>query len=115
MGVPVQVCHQYKHPQDPTADCYKRVSGSKLQVALWLIYTLLLWILKAAMCVFYIRLTDGLDYSRRINFGFIFIICSWITVVFVILLGCFPLHQNWQIYPNPGSKLEFSRVSQDQD
>ncbi|TPX07712.1 uncharacterized protein E0L32_010608 [Thyridium curvatum] len=79
-----------------------RVSGSKLQVALWLIYTLLLWILKAAMCVFYIRLTDGLDYSRRINFGFIFIICSWITVVFVILLGCFPLHQNWQIYPNPG-------------
>ena len=33
------------------------VNGSKTQVAGWSTYTLLLWVIKAAMCTFYLRLT----------------------------------------------------------
>jgi len=34
-----------------------RVGGSKLQLIGWSLYTLLLWLLKTCMCVFYTRLT----------------------------------------------------------
>lgn len=34
-----------------------RVDGSKLQLIGWSLYTLLLWLLKTCMCVFYTRLT----------------------------------------------------------
>lgn len=38
-------------------DGYRSVNGSKTQVAGWSTYTLLLWVVKAAMCTFYLRLT----------------------------------------------------------
>ena len=34
-----------------------RVGGSKVQVAGWSLYTLLLWLLKTCMAIFYSRLT----------------------------------------------------------
>jgi hypothetical protein len=34
-----------------------RVGGSKIQVAGWSLYTLLLWLLKTCMAIFYSRLT----------------------------------------------------------
>ncbi len=34
-----------------------RVGGSKLQLIGWSLYTLLLWLLKLCMCIFYTRLT----------------------------------------------------------
>jgi hypothetical protein len=34
-----------------------RVGGSKIQVAGWSLYTLLLWLLKTCMAIFYARLT----------------------------------------------------------
>jgi len=38
-------------------DGHPSVNGSKTQVAGWSTYTLLLWVVKAAMCTFYLRLT----------------------------------------------------------
>ncbi|KAJ5141562.1 hypothetical protein N7526_002557 [Penicillium atrosanguineum] len=60
-----------------------RVGGSKVQVAGWSLYTLLLWLLKTCMAIFYSRLTAA--------------------TLFSILFGCHPMHKNWQIYPNPGN------------
>ncbi|KAK3323827.1 hypothetical protein B0T19DRAFT_443294 [Cercophora scortea] len=89
---------------DPSSDEYKmRVNGSKFQVAGWSTYTFLLWILKATMCTFFIRLTDGLDFRRRIYFGFGLIVATWLILLLTILFGCFPIQKNWQIYPNPGN------------
>lgn len=43
---------------DPNSEeYYLRVGGSKTQVLGWSLYTLLLWLLKSCMSVFYSRLT----------------------------------------------------------
>ncbi|KAL2015762.1 hypothetical protein VTK56DRAFT_4853 [Thermocarpiscus australiensis] len=89
---------------DPDSEEYRlRINGSKTQVAGWCIYTLLLWTIKAAMCTFYLRLTSGLGFTKRIYAGFALIVATWIAVLLSILLGCLPLHKNWQIYPDPGN------------
>jgi hypothetical protein len=79
------------------------VNGSKTQVAGWSTYTFLLWILKASMCTFYLRLTDGTNMKMRIYIGFGLIISTWIAVLLSILLACQPFEANWQIFPDPGS------------
>ncbi|KAM7211357.1 hypothetical protein V8F06_013265 [Rhypophila decipiens] len=89
---------------DPSSEEYiLRVNGSKTQVAGWSTYTLLLWIIKAAMCTFYLRLTEGLEFRSRIHVGFGLIAVTWLAVLLSILLSCVPLHKNWQIYPDPGN------------
>lgn len=94
-----------------SVEYHMRVNGSKTQVAGWSTYTLLLWLLKASMCTFYLRLTDGLNYRFRIYVGFVLIVTTWIVVLLSILLGCRPLSKNWQINPNPGSASIFLRAS----
>ncbi|KXX75496.1 hypothetical protein MMYC01_208110 [Madurella mycetomatis] len=92
---------------DTNSEEYRlRVNGSKTQVAGWSTYTFLLWIIKAAMCTFYLRLTDGLGFRKRIYTGFVLIAVTWIAVLLAILLGCFPLSKNWQIYPDPGNACQ---------
>lgn len=39
----------------------------------------------------------------RVRFAYILIGTTYIATVLSILLGCHPMHKNWQIYPNPGS------------
>lgn len=97
---------------DPGSEEYRlRVNGSKTQIAGWSTYTFLLWVLKAAMAAFYLRLTEGLDnYRPRIFIGFGLIVATWLTVLFSILFGCHSFEKNWQIYPDPGSKSASSRV-----
>ncbi|KAK8012185.1 hypothetical protein PG989_000445 [Apiospora arundinis] len=76
---------------DPSSEEYRlRVGGSKTQIAGWSTYTFLLWVLKAAMCTFYIRLTDGLNLLMRIYVGFALIASTWIAVLFSILFACAP-------------------------
>ncbi|KAK8071289.1 hypothetical protein PG997_011492 [Apiospora hydei] len=88
---------------DPSSEEYSlRVGGSKTQLAGWNTYTFLLWTLKSAMCTYYIRLTDGLDFTKRIIAGFALIAMTWVAAHLSILLGCLPLRRNWQIYPDPG-------------
>ncbi|PYI02961.1 hypothetical protein BO78DRAFT_375936 [Aspergillus sclerotiicarbonarius CBS 121057] len=81
-----------------------RVGGSKTQVLGWSLYTTLLWLLKTCMAVFYSRLTSGLiNMHIRIRIGYIVIGVTYIAVILSILLGCHPLHKNWQINPDPGN------------
>ncbi|VBB84447.1 Putative protein of unknown function [Podospora comata] len=92
---------------DPNSEEFRlRVNGSKTQVAGWSTYTFLLWTIKAAICTFYLRLTEGLEYRKRIFTGFVLIFTTWVAVLLSILLGCRPLERNWQIYPNPGNHCQ---------
>lgn len=47
----------------------------------------------------------GRHYTVRIYTGFGLLIASWITVLANLFLVCRPFHKNWQIHPDPGSKL----------
>ncbi|KAL8388025.1 hypothetical protein RB595_009506 [Gaeumannomyces hyphopodioides] len=81
-----------------------RVNGSKTQIAGWSTYTLLLWLLKASMCAFYLRLTAGLAHFKiRVYVGFGLIFATWLVVFLSIMLGCMPFEKNWQIFPDPGN------------
>ncbi|KAH7262593.1 hypothetical protein BKA59DRAFT_519488 [Fusarium tricinctum] len=81
-----------------------RVLGSKIQLALWAAYSSLLWVLKAAMCTFYYRLTKDLQgYRTRVTIGFALIITSFVVVQMNLLLSCRPFNNWWQIYPDPGT------------
>ncbi|EQB49735.1 hypothetical protein CGLO_10905 [Colletotrichum gloeosporioides Cg-14] len=91
---------------DPNSEEYRiRVNGSKTQIAGWITYScLVLWPAKAAMCTFFLRLTEGLhNFQKRIYGGFALIVITWLTVFFSIIFSCFPTHKNWQIYPDPGN------------
>ncbi|CAI7668271.1 unnamed protein product [Penicillium manginii] len=84
-----------------------RVGGSKVQVAGWSLYTLLLWLLKTCMAIFYSRLTAGLINMRvRIHVAYGLIATTYIATICSILFGCYPLHKNWQIYPDPGNHCQ---------
>lgn len=41
----------------------------------------------------------------RIHIAYGFIALTYIATICSILLGCRPLHKNWQINPDPGSML----------
>ncbi|KDN61246.1 hypothetical protein CSUB01_09843 [Colletotrichum sublineola] len=91
---------------DPNSEEFMlRVNGSKTQVAGWITYScLVLWPAKAAMCTFYVRLTQGMhNYRKRIICGFVIIGVTWLVVFFSIIFGCYPMEKNWQIYPDPGN------------
>ncbi|KAF9877958.1 hypothetical protein CkaCkLH20_04534 [Colletotrichum karsti] len=91
---------------DPSSEEYMiRVNGSKTQIAGWITYScLVLWPAKAAMCTFYLRLTEGLhNYHKRIYAGFILIVVTWLAVFLSIIFSCYPIHKNWQINPDPGN------------
>ncbi|KAL2267178.1 hypothetical protein VTJ83DRAFT_4455 [Remersonia thermophila] len=92
---------------NPSSEEYRlRVNGSKTQIAGWSTYTLLLWVIKAAMCAFYLRLMDGLGYEKRVYFGLVAVTTTWIAVILSIMLGCRPFEKNWQIYPDPGNACQ---------
>ncbi|GAP93387.1 putative integral membrane protein PTH11 [Rosellinia necatrix] len=85
-----------------------RVTGSKIQIAGWSIYSSLMCFLKLSVLVFYIRLTEGLGrrYRLQIWIGFGIVIGSFIASIATILLSCLPLHRNWQVNPNPGNRCQ---------
>ncbi|KOS46296.1 hypothetical protein ACN38_g2781 [Penicillium nordicum] len=89
----------------PDSEEYRlRVGGSKVQVAGWSLYTLLLWLLKTCMAIFYSRLTTGLVNMRiRIHLAYVLIAITYIATICSILFGCHPMEKNWQIDPNPGN------------
>jgi hypothetical protein len=92
---------------DPSShEYYLRVEGSKTQLFGWLVYTVLLWVLKLAWLFFFKRLGDGVGHmSLKINIGFVFVGVTFFGTFFAILFGCYPVEKHWQIYPDPGSKL----------
>ncbi|KAK6541895.1 hypothetical protein TWF694_007672 [Orbilia ellipsospora] len=84
-----------------------RITGVKIQLIGWSLYTLLLWLLKACLLIFYSRLTDGLgQQTTKIRIGAAFLITTYIAVILSIHLGCHPYHKNWQINPDPGNACQ---------
>jgi hypothetical protein len=47
----------------------------------------------------------------RIQIGYGIIAATYVATLLSILLGCRPLHKNWQINPDPGSKTALHPVS----
>lgn len=46
----------------------------------------------------------------RVHIAYGLIAATYIATICSILFGCYPLHKNWQIYPNPGSTVDLSRL-----
>ncbi|KEZ42842.1 hypothetical protein SAPIO_CDS5268 [Scedosporium apiospermum] len=90
-------------PNDPEYEM--RVLGSKIQVAGWTTYSALLWSLKMAMLVFYIRLTQGLGrrFKIRITVGFALVIGTFLASILTVFIACRPFNKYWQINPDPGN------------
>ncbi|KAI1335987.1 hypothetical protein F5Y15DRAFT_427541 [Xylariaceae sp. FL0016] len=90
---------------DPSsAEWTLRRNGSKTHVAGLLLYTTLMWLLKACWLVYYARLTDGVHKMRsRIKWGIAIICSSYVGCLLVAFLKCIPFDHQWQIYPNPGN------------
>ncbi|KXJ96547.1 hypothetical protein Micbo1qcDRAFT_229415 [Microdochium bolleyi] len=97
----------------PESDEYQwRVNGSKAYLAIWVSFSLVLWLQKIAMLAFFVRLTSRLgDYTKRIRFGFVFVAISYMAIVLCFFLDCLPIERTWQIYPYPGNSCVPSDVS----
>ncbi|KAI2776516.1 hypothetical protein F4815DRAFT_341119 [Daldinia loculata] len=90
---------------DPQSDeWYLRVNGSKTHVAGLILYTTLLWLLKACWLVYYARLTEGVNNIHRLIRSSIIIIgVTYTSCLLVAFLKCIPFHHQWQINPSPGN------------
>ncbi|EFY97524.2 hypothetical protein MAA_07166 [Metarhizium robertsii ARSEF 23] len=93
-------------PSNP--EYQSRVIGSKIQVAGWTTYSLLIGFLKLSVLAFYIRLTDGLGrpYKIRIVIGFILVIGTTVACILTNFLACRPFSKYWQINPDPGNACQ---------
>ncbi|KAI0117442.1 hypothetical protein F4814DRAFT_448443 [Daldinia grandis] len=90
---------------DPhSKEWYLRVNGSKTHVVGLILYTTLLWLLKACWLVYYARLTEGVNNMHRlIRYGIIIVGATYISCLLVAFLKCIPFHHQWQINPSPGN------------
>ncbi|KAI2613862.1 uncharacterized protein GGS25DRAFT_516723 [Hypoxylon fragiforme] len=81
-----------------------RVNGSKTHVCGLLLYTTLLWLLKACWLLYYSRLAYGVYNTRRVIHGGIVITAgSYVACLLVALFKCVPFDHQWQINPSPGN------------
>ncbi|KAL1865420.1 hypothetical protein VTK73DRAFT_5264 [Phialemonium thermophilum] len=90
-----------------------RVYGSKGHVIGWFTYTGVMWCLKACWIIYYARLTEGVDGMLvRIRLGYALIGGTYLASICMILFKCWPLHRQWQIYPDPGNNCQpgFSKL-----
>ncbi|PLN80620.1 hypothetical protein BDW42DRAFT_170475 [Aspergillus taichungensis] len=85
-----------------------RVIGSKIQVAGWTTYSVLIGSLKLSMLAFYIRLTEGLGFRYRgpVYIGFGLVIGTLLISIITIFAACRPFHKYWQINPDPGNACQ---------
>ncbi|KAI7785968.1 hypothetical protein LA080_005629 [Diaporthe eres] len=88
---------------DPnSAEFSMRERGSKANFAAWPQYAVIMWSLKAAMCVYYLRLMERSKYRNRIFVGFGMIGVTFAIVIIVIFVSCTPITKWWQMNPDPG-------------
>ncbi|KND89059.1 hypothetical protein TOPH_06267 [Tolypocladium ophioglossoides CBS 100239] len=85
-----------------------RELGSKIQLASWISYSVLLWSLKAAVCSLYLRLANShrRGYRLPVYIGFGVIAASWLAITLNLFLSCRPLRLMWQVYPDPGAQCK---------
>lgn len=92
-------------PSDPEHGL--RINGSKTQLVGWSLYTLLLWLLKLCLNIFYSRLTKEMhEMHVRIRIAFAAIAVTYLATILSILFGCTPFRKNWQIDPDPGNRCQ---------
>ncbi|PNY25690.1 Uncharacterized protein TCAP_04371 [Tolypocladium capitatum] len=91
-----------------SAEYESRELGSKIRLASWISYSVLLWSLKAAVCSLYLRLANHHHRGYRVPayVGFGVVAVSWLAVTLNLLLSCRPLRRMWQIYPDPGAQCQ---------
>ncbi|KAL4901492.1 hypothetical protein BDW74DRAFT_83853 [Aspergillus multicolor] len=96
---------------DPTSkEYYNRQMGSKIQIAGWSLYTMVLWLIKGSLAVFYSRLTTGLSHlPTRVRFAYILLGVTYLGVGLTIVLSCQPMRRFWQIQPDPGNTCQPAR------
>ncbi|EGO59999.1 hypothetical protein NEUTE1DRAFT_80603 [Neurospora tetrasperma FGSC 2508] len=89
----------------PQSEEYQlRILGSKAHVAGLLLYTTLLWLLKACWSVYYARLTVGVHNMRMWVVGaYVIMPATYMACLCVAIFKCVPFEKQWQIYPNPGN------------
>ncbi|KAH6859293.1 hypothetical protein B0T12DRAFT_453888 [Alternaria alternata] len=78
------------------------IVGSKCLLAGWILYTTLIWCLKACMLFFYRRLTLNLQQRNLVKITGAVCIAAYIATIIVFLTHCHPIHRLWQVYPYPG-------------
>ncbi|KAF6811423.1 hypothetical protein CSOJ01_05715 [Colletotrichum sojae] len=84
------------------------VEGSKFQQVAWYSYTAYLWSMKAALLLFYKRMTfDIWQQVHVMRYITWFTILSYFAVVGTITFGCLPYHDNWGVRPLPSEKCVF--------
>ncbi|EWC44270.1 hypothetical protein DRE_01096 [Drechslerella stenobrocha 248] len=84
-----------------------RITGVKIQLIGWSLYTLLLWLLKGCLLIFYSRLTDGLGQQTvKIRVGAVLLVTTYTAVILSIHLGCHPYSKNFQMNPDPGNACQ---------
>ncbi|KAL2826871.1 hypothetical protein BDW59DRAFT_171688 [Aspergillus cavernicola] len=96
---------------DPDSQEYhNRVMGSKIQVAGWSLYVMVLWLIKFCLAIFYSRLTNGLSHlPARVRLAYILLGVTYLAVALTIVLSCQPMQKFWQISPNPGNTCQPTR------
>ncbi|KAL4785887.1 hypothetical protein BJX76DRAFT_366524 [Aspergillus varians] len=96
---------------DPNSGEYhNRIMGSKIQVAGWSLYAMVLWLVKFSLAVFYSRLTTGLSHlPTRVRFAYVLLGMTYLVVGLTIVLSCQPMHKFWQINPDPGNTCQPAR------
>ncbi|KAF1944973.1 hypothetical protein EJ02DRAFT_478907 [Clathrospora elynae] len=79
------------------------VLGSKAHIFGWFMYTGIIWTLKSCWTIYYSRMTDGIStMDVRIKLAWVLNGTTYMAALCMILFNCWPLHRQWQIYPDPG-------------
>ncbi|KAL4980452.1 hypothetical protein BDW66DRAFT_166562 [Aspergillus desertorum] len=96
---------------DPNSEeYYNRIMGSKIQIAGWSLYVMVLWLIKGSLAVFYSRLTTGLSHlPTRVRFAYILLGVTYLAVALTLVLSCQPMRRFWQINPDPGNTCQPAR------
>ncbi|KAG8163572.1 hypothetical protein KVR01_006869 [Diaporthe batatas] len=69
-------------------------------------YIVFIWSLKFNMLFFYQRVVDGLAVDKFIKPGFVFVGCTFISIICILFASCRPYHRMWMMYPDQGANCE---------
>ncbi|TDZ49877.1 hypothetical protein CTRI78_v007776 [Colletotrichum trifolii] len=96
---------EYRASLDPASEEYTlRQNGAKTHVVGLLLYTTLLWLLKACWVIYYSRLTEGVHKMKDLIFwAYIIMPVTYVACLLVAFFKCHPFDHQWQINPNPGN------------
>jgi high-affinity Fe2+/Pb2+ permease len=88
----------------PAEEARERIIGSKSFISAWFLYVTAIWACKAAILMFYKRLTGRVANPRMNQYACITLVVTYITCMLSLCLVCRPFAGNWTIYPDPGRK-----------